>query len=143
MTSFSSVFNVSIIVWSRSNAAVKYARTISVLDLLNVLPKSLKLNTLFYRRYWCRKVNKWCVTTCYFVNIIKKSEQTGANLYDTLLGIPDKGYTIKGLFFCNSWDVSYSGPAKGSGPPYFQPLIEPWIVIQDAYYGDALLITLW
>ena len=33
--------------------------------------------------------------------------QTGANQYHAQLGLPDKGYEIKGLVVCSNWDLEH------------------------------------
>ena len=43
------------------------------------------------------------------INIVRAGgmpwPQTGKTQYHAQLGLPDKGRTIKGLVFCNSWDL--------------------------------------
>ncbi len=40
------------------------------------------------------------------------STKTGVTLYHALLGLPDKGYAIKGLIVYFSWDVNAFRPTK-------------------------------
>ena len=49
--------------------------------------------------------------------------KTGATQYHAQLGLPDKGYAIKGLVVFNNRD-----PAKRSGPRFYQP--SPEVLIE-------------
>ncbi len=54
--------------------------------------------------------------------------QTEATQYHAQLGLPDKGRAIKGLVVCNTWDLEPLGPAKRSGPRFYQPSSKVLIV---------------
>ena len=50
--------------------------------------------------------------------------KTGATKYLAQLGLPDKGRAIKGLVFCNSWDL------------------EPWDLLNGLALGISLITLL-
>ncbi len=54
--------------------------------------------------------------------------QTGATQYHAQLGLPDKGYAIKELVVCNSWDLEAWGLLNGLALGCYQPSPEVWIV---------------
>ncbi len=53
---------------------------------------------------------------------------TGATHYHAQLGLPNKGYAIKELVVCNSWDLDFWDLINGLALCCYQPSPEVWIV---------------
>ena len=55
--------------------------------------------------------------------------QTGDTQYHAMLGLPDKGRTIKGLVVCNDWDLEPLDLLACLGLGCYQPSPEVLIVL--------------
>ena len=67
--------------------------------------------------------------------------QTGATQYHTQLGLPDKDRTIKGLVFCNNWDLEPLDLLNGLALGCYQPSPEVLIVLQTIKRGKGWWYT--
>ena len=55
--------------------------------------------------------------------------QTVATQYHAQLGLPDKGRAIKGLVFCNNWDLEPFDLSNGLALGCYQPSSEVLIIL--------------